>query len=315
MPLNCIWPAKSNMNVEYITPPFSQNTFVRDTVSFPLYRTQIQTFTDLFQDAHQSKLVKDLSSPSPAWPVTTPAWCGECIREIGQVRSALLLWSSTSRKMWVQEWVIRFKARSLRNESWTRATRTLSSWGGVIYDFSQANKEEKWGKKKKKKRRRSFTHELTAPGERTHLETQEKEDPTDAHGSVRFDIHSQTHSTSTVIYLNNNTYACIKLHTHSFVLFKHTLQVTLQCCRSAFSLCAVRWVIRRLERNPVALIFLSLLFFSLLTWQTRISSWLFLTNNELNYPWLGCRGSSAREKWTHQKLTFHGISLHQILHC
>lgn len=185
-----------------ISPSPSLNTHLYGTPSPSLYiGHKIQTFTDLFQDAHQSKLVKDLSSPSPAWPVTTPAWCGVCIREIGQVRSALLLWSSTNRKMWVQEWVIRFKARSLRRESWTHAARTLFSWGSVIYDFSQANKEEKWGKKRKR-RRRSFTHELTAPGERTHLETEEREVPTYAHGNVWFaypDIHSQAHSPQTVL--------------------------------------------------------------------------------------------------------------------
>lgn len=142
MPLNCTQPAKCIMNIQHIRQAFSQHSFVRNSVSFPLYRTQIQTFTDLFQDAHQSKLVKDLSSPSPAW-----RQLHQRVHEIGQVRSALVLWFSTNRKMWAQERVIKFKARSPRRKSWTRAARTLSSWGGVIYDFSQANKEEKWGKK------------------------------------------------------------------------------------------------------------------------------------------------------------------------
>lgn len=68
---------------------FSQHTFVWETFSFPLYRTLIQTFTDLFQDTQVGQ-GPFFPEPSVA-AVTAPARCEEHIHEIGQVRSALLL--------------------------------------------------------------------------------------------------------------------------------------------------------------------------------------------------------------------------------
>lgn len=99
---------------------------------------------------------------------------------------------------------------------------------------SEQRGEMRYKKKKKEKRRRSFTHELTAPGERTHLETEEREVPTYAHGNVWFaypDIHSQTHSTQTVLtqqhietttlmHALSNTYTLFSsLNTHFKSLF------------------------------------------------------------------------------------------------
>ncbi len=205
--------------------------------------------------------------------------------------------------MWVQEWVIRFKARSPRRESWTRAARTLSSWGGVIYDFSLANKEEKWGKKNDKAVLHTWAH--CTRRKDTLWDTREGgSNICTWERAIRPSRHTYTHSfnsnsANTATWSNNNTsFACAYVNRHIHSFFSLNIHLV---SHSMLSQCFIP-VCREVSHPPsVALIFLTLLF-SLLSWQTRISARLFLTNNELNSSRLGCRSSSSREN---EKLKAH----------
>lgn len=132
-----------------------------------------------------------LQTPKLSWSRTffPRAQREDRAHEIGQVGSVLLLVPLVlHRQKHVGSGMAYMIQRQFpEEESWDGAVRTLSSWGGVIYDFSQANKEEKWGKKK------AVLYTLRQERENS-CETREREVPICAHGRPQRPRHTHTHT-------------------------------------------------------------------------------------------------------------------------